>query len=153
MDNRKDLLNSKFKALPDGFLNKNKVICTYCRCGLSYHQSMFSLKYHLLDKHTVESTCPIQKQTMQDSFQQRSLDNSTCHKLLTAIAQWVATACRPINGIQITFTRVKLDTTLCQYYYRMIHSGHYANLLLVGLSLPCYSFCIFFEHAVPLTLF
>ena len=48
------LLNGKFnfKRMPDGSLDKNRVICTYCRSEFSYHRSTSSLKYHLLAKHT-----------------------------------------------------------------------------------------------------
>ena len=46
MDKEKGLLNGKFNftALPDGTLKKNKVICIYCWCELSYHWSESSLK-------------------------------------------------------------------------------------------------------------
>ncbi|KAL4008846.1 hypothetical protein ACER0C_002698 [Sarotherodon galilaeus] len=105
MDKEKGLLNGKFnfKAMPDGSLDKTKVICIYCRCELSFHRSTSCLKYHLLPKHIANAGSPPpsrQKQTMLDSFQRRRLDNSTTNKLSTAIAKWVATAWRPINIVE-----------------------------------------------------
>nr|XP_054591163.1 E3 SUMO-protein ligase ZBED1-like [Nothobranchius furzeri] len=104
MERKNGLLNGKFpfKTLPDGTTDKTKVICVYCRCELSYHRSTSSLKYHLLAKHTAdaESPPPHRKQTTLESFQQRRLDNSTSCKLSTAIAKWVATACRLINIVE-----------------------------------------------------
>ena len=57
MDKEKGILNGKFtfKALPDGSVDKPKVICSYCQCELSYHQSISSPKYHLLAKHTANA--------------------------------------------------------------------------------------------------
>ncbi|KAL3983475.1 transcription elongation factor SPT4 [Sarotherodon galilaeus] len=105
MDKEKGLLNGKFhfKAMPDGSLDKTKVICIYCRCELSYHRSTSSPKYHLLAKHTGNAESPLpscQRQTTLDSFQRRRLDNSTTNKLSTAIAKWVATTCRLINIVE-----------------------------------------------------
>lgn len=47
------ILNGKFtfKKLPNGSIDKTKVICVLCRCELSYHRSTSSLKYHLMAKH------------------------------------------------------------------------------------------------------
>lgn len=103
MDKKGRILNGKFnfKAMPDGSLDKTKVICIYCRCELRYHRSTSSLKYHLLAKHTAEAeNLPRQMQTMLDSFQRRRMDNSTTNKLSTAIAKWVATAWRPIDIVE-----------------------------------------------------
>lgn len=50
--------------------------------------------------HTADvesSPPPHQRQTTAYCLQQRSLDNFTSYKLLTAIAKWLATACRLIN--------------------------------------------------------
>ena len=51
------ILNGKFtlKKLPTGYINKTKVICVFCRCELSYHRSMSSLKYHLMANHTADA--------------------------------------------------------------------------------------------------
>ncbi len=70
---------------------------------LSYHRSTLSLKYHLMAKHTADaesSHSPRQRQTTLDSFQQRWTDSSTNKRLTTAIAKWVATACRPVNVVE-----------------------------------------------------
>ena len=60
MEKEKGLLNGKFssKALPDDILDKIKVICMSCRCELSYPRSTWSLKYHLLAKHTADAEKP-----------------------------------------------------------------------------------------------
>ncbi len=54
-------------------------------------------------KHTADvesSHSPRQRQTTLDSFQQRRTDSSTSKRLTTAIATWVATACRPVNVVE-----------------------------------------------------
>lgn len=59
MDTNK-LMNGKFtfKKLPDGSIDKTKVICVFCGCELSYHRSTSSLKYHLMAKHTADASTP-----------------------------------------------------------------------------------------------
>ena len=51
MEKEKGLLNGRFsfKALPDGSLDKNRVICTYCRCELRYHWSLLILQRDVLN--------------------------------------------------------------------------------------------------------
>ncbi len=88
MDKEKGILNGKFsfKALPDGLLDKTKVICIYCRCELSYYCSTLSLKYYLLAKLTADAESPpspCQGQTMLRSLHWRHMDNSTSNKLST----------------------------------------------------------------------
>lgn len=107
MEKEKGLLNGKFtfKKMPDGSLDKTKVICMYCRVEMNYHRSTSSLKYHLQAKHTADAESapppPRQKQTtLESSLQKRRLDKSTNNQLSTAIAKWVATACRPINIVE-----------------------------------------------------
>nr|XP_055040804.1 E3 SUMO-protein ligase ZBED1-like [Misgurnus anguillicaudatus] len=105
MEVGKGLLNGKFiyKMMADGSVDKTKVICTYCRCELSYHRSLSSLKYHLMAKHTADADStppPRQTQTTLTSLQRRPMDNSTRNKVTTAIAKWVATACRPVNVVE-----------------------------------------------------
>ncbi|XP_077065477.1 E3 SUMO-protein ligase ZBED1-like [Siphateles boraxobius] len=99
------LLNGKFtyKKLPNGSIDKTKVICVYCRCELSYHRSTSSLKYHLMAKHTAadaNSPPPRQSQATMDDFTQKHMDTTTRNKLTAAIAKWVATACRPVNVVE-----------------------------------------------------
>ena len=51
-----------------------EVICMYCQCELSYHQSSLSLKYHLLAKHTADAkdpSPPRQWHATLDSLQRR----------------------------------------------------------------------------------
>ena len=45
-------------TLPDGSVNRTKVICTYCQHEMSYHRSTLSLKYHLQAKHTADAESP-----------------------------------------------------------------------------------------------
>lgn len=105
MEKEQYLMNGKFvyKTMSDGSVDKTKVVCIYCRCELSHHRSTSSLKYHLMAKHTADAESshpPRQRQTTLDSFQQRRMDNSTSNILTTAIAKWVATACRPVNVVE-----------------------------------------------------
>ncbi len=106
MDIKDSILNGKFsyKALPDGSLDRTKVICIYCRCEFSYHQSTSSLKYHLSAKHTADAESPVPpprlKQTTLDNLQGKQLDISTSRKLTKAVAKWVATACRPVSIVE-----------------------------------------------------
>ena len=62
------VINGKLslRALPDGFLSKNKVICIHCRCKLSHHTSTSSLKYYLLAKHTADAENPSPPHQRQD---------------------------------------------------------------------------------------
>jgi len=93
MDKGNGVLNGNFtfKILPDGSLDKSKVKCRYCRCELSYHRSTSSLKYHLLAKHTIDAeiSSPADvRQTTRSSFQQRSLDDSTCDEVRQSYNVW-----------------------------------------------------------------
>ena len=83
------MASSAFKALSDGSLLKIKVIYIYCPCELSHHWSTSSLKYQLLAKHTADAESPPPPH-QRHSLQQRRLNSSTCNKLSTAIAKWVA---------------------------------------------------------------
>ena len=98
------ILNGKFtyKKLPNGSVDKTKVICIFCSCELSYHRSTSSLKYHLMAKHTTDakSAPPRQSQATMDDFRQKPMDNTTKKKVTATIAKWVATACRPINVVE-----------------------------------------------------
>ena len=51
-------LNGKFiyKKNEDGTINKNAVICSFCKKELSYHRSCSSLTYHLNAKHVRTSS-------------------------------------------------------------------------------------------------
>ena len=52
---RKDFWTANSLSLPDGSVDKTKVIYTYCRHEMSYHWSMSSLKYHLQVKHMADA--------------------------------------------------------------------------------------------------
>lgn len=94
------MLNGKFtfRKLPNGGIDKSKVICVYCHRELSYHRSTSSLKYHLMAKHAVDANAPAPRQNVSmDHFQQKQMDTATKKRLTEAIAKWVATACRPIS--------------------------------------------------------
>ncbi|XP_029949406.1 zinc finger protein 687b-like isoform X2 [Salarias fasciatus] len=41
----------QFKRNPDGTIDRQKVICIYCRKEFSFHRSNSSLKYHINAKH------------------------------------------------------------------------------------------------------
>ena len=45
-----------FKVLPDGAVNRTKVIGNHCKVEFSYHRSTSSLKYHLKAIHTVDTS-------------------------------------------------------------------------------------------------
>ena len=145
MDKDNGLLNGKFsfKGLSDGSLHKNKIIYIYCPCELSHHWSTSRLKYHMLAKHTADAETPPpphQRQTTQDSLQQRRLNNSTYNKLSKAIAKWMAAACRPINKCKVWHYIVLVLLT-----NDLFRPSVAACLTWV----PFYAFSIFFEHAVP----
>ena len=91
-----------FKELPNGAIDKTKVVCVFCRCELSYHRSTSSLKYHLMAKHTADANSPRprQSQVTMDDFRQKRMDATTKNTLTAAIANWVATACRPVNVVE-----------------------------------------------------
>lgn len=99
------LVNGKFhfKTLPDGSLDRTNVVCIYCKAEFSYHRSTSSLKYHLSAKHTADAESPrppprVKQTTL--GVARRPLDASTTRQLSTAVAKWVATACRPINVVE-----------------------------------------------------
>ena len=98
------ILNGKFsyKALPDGSLDRTKVICVSCRAEFSYHRSTSSLKYHLSAKHTADAESPASPRLKQTTLnvQGKQMESSTKCKLETEIAKWVATACQPISIVQ-----------------------------------------------------
>uniref|UniRef100_A0A3B3DTM8 BED-type domain-containing protein n=1 Tax=Oryzias melastigma TaxID=30732 RepID=A0A3B3DTM8_ORYME len=107
MEGKKGLLddNFLFKVKPDSSLDRTKVFCCHCRCEMSYHRSTSSLKYHLLAKHPTlqgSSAQPsrLTKQVKLDGLRQKSMPASTTSKLSTAVAKWIAKACRPVNIVK-----------------------------------------------------
>ncbi|KAF0044778.1 hypothetical protein F2P81_003936 [Scophthalmus maximus] len=97
-----------FKVLPDGGVDRTKVICNHCQVEFSYHRSTSSLKYHVNAKHTVDTSKPFNKtdsgarlrQTTLDAACGTSLDKQKQEKLTNAIAKWIATDCRPISVVE-----------------------------------------------------
>ncbi|KAF0039251.1 hypothetical protein F2P81_007486 [Scophthalmus maximus] len=71
------ILNAKFtfKKLPNGSIDKTKVICVFCCCELSDHRSTSSSKYHLMAKHTADANSPPprQSQATMDDFRQKPM--------------------------------------------------------------------------------
>jgi len=93
-----------FKVLPDGAVDRAKVICKHCNVELCYHRSTSSLKYHLSAKHSVDTSKSSNetsgarlRQTTLDATCSRSIDKQRQEKLTNAIAKWIATACMPIS--------------------------------------------------------
>uniref|UniRef100_A0A3B3QSC0 HAT C-terminal dimerisation domain-containing protein n=1 Tax=Paramormyrops kingsleyae TaxID=1676925 RepID=A0A3B3QSC0_9TELE len=110
MEKGTEILNGHFrlKSLPDGGVDRTKVICNHCKGEFSYHRSTLSLKYHLNAIHTIDaSKSPTQtksggrlQQTTLDAACGRSIDKQKQDKLTNAIAKWIATNCRPISIVE-----------------------------------------------------
>ena len=130
----KGVLNGKFtyKVLGDGGIDRTKVICVYCKAEFAYYRSTSSLKYHLSAKHAAdtESRAPAPtSQTTLVNLARRRLDKPATRKLSDAIAEWVATSCRPINvveddGLQKIIRIASNDWT---YAVAARNPGRYAN--------------------------
>ena len=117
-------LNGKFlyKNNRDGTINKNVVICSFCKKEFSYHRSNSSLTYHLNAKHVQASSSVASvatgsslRQTKLAEFGKR-MSKSTTEKLTNTIAKWVAADCRPISivedkGLQEAFQVAASDPT------------------------------------------
>lgn len=111
MEKNKDmLLNGQFcfKLLPDGAVDKAKVICVHCKGEFSYHRSNSTLIYHLKAKHPAAvkpDSGPRQTTLEQFSGRGVSLTTKTNDKITDAIACWIATNCRPVNIVEDTGLR------------------------------------------------
>lgn len=117
-------LNGKFlyKNNRDGTINKNIVICSFCKKEFSYHRSNSSLTYHLNAKH-VQANSSVASVATGSSLRQTKLpefgkrmSKSTTEKLTNTIAKWVAADCRPISivedkGLQEAFQVAASDPT------------------------------------------
>ena len=90
-----------FQKNKHGTINKTKVICTLCGKALLFHRSNTSLKYHLNAKHALvgEGRSSGMRQTTLTE-QSRPLTKSTCDKLTSTVAKWIAKSCRPINIVE-----------------------------------------------------
>ena len=82
-------------------MNKQIVMCTYCKKEFQFHRSCSSLKYHLNAKHAlvgVSSATPGLRQTT--LIEHRPVSKSNSDKLTNTIAKWVAKDCRPIPIVE-----------------------------------------------------
>ena len=103
MEKATELLHGHFhfKVLPDGAVDRTKVICNHCKVEFSYHRSTSSLKYHLNAIHTVDTSKSFNetnsgarlRQTTLDAAFGRSIDKQRQEKLNA-----IATDCRPCCG-------------------------------------------------------
>ena len=102
-------LNGKFiyKKNEDGTINKNAVICSFCKKEFSYHRSCSSLTYHLNAKHVGASPTASQGAASASTLRQptlaefgRRVSKATTEKLTNSIAKWVAADCRPISVVE-----------------------------------------------------
>lgn len=97
------LLGGKFhfKKLPDGSLEKSKVICALCKAEFNYHRSSTSLSYHLKAKHPAEvtSTGPRQS-TLQECGARGRITKPVREKVTDSLVMWIAKNCRPINIVE-----------------------------------------------------
>ena len=90
-----------FKKLPDGTLEKTKVICTVCKAEFNYHRSNSSLTYHLKAKHPTETTSSGPRQlTLQECGPRGRITKPVSEKVTTALVNWIAKNCRPINIVE-----------------------------------------------------
>ncbi|KAL2076789.1 hypothetical protein ACEWY4_027609 [Coilia grayii] len=120
-------LNGKFiyKRNGDRTMNKNTVICSFCKKEFSYHRSCSSLTYHLNAKHVQQvSTSSIGSAdgATVSSLRQRTLtecgkrmSKATTDKLTNSVAKWIAADCRPVSivedqGLQEAFQIASSDT-------------------------------------------
>uniref|UniRef100_A0A1A8DLX9 BED-type domain-containing protein n=1 Tax=Nothobranchius kadleci TaxID=1051664 RepID=A0A1A8DLX9_NOTKA len=106
------LLQGKFifKKLPNGNLDKTKVVCTLCNSEFVYCRSSSGLKYHLHAKHplaNLEDAGPCVAQgksfcqtTMFECNRGKPISAALSSKLTNLLAQWIATSCRPISVVK-----------------------------------------------------
>ncbi|XP_077057585.1 E3 SUMO-protein ligase ZBED1-like [Siphateles boraxobius] len=109
------LLQGKFifKKLPNGNLDKTKVVCTLCNAELVYCRSSSSLKYHLNVKHPLANAVDAgpstdvtqgksrRRQTILfECNQGKPVNTALSAKLTNLLAQWIATSCRTISLVE-----------------------------------------------------
>ena len=109
------LLKGKFifKKLPNGNLDKTKVVCTLCNAELVYCRSSSSLKYHLNAKHPLANAehagpstavapakSSARQTTMFEYNRGKPVSTALSEKLTKLLAQWIATSCRPISVVE-----------------------------------------------------
>ncbi|XP_029136158.1 uncharacterized protein [Labrus bergylta] len=113
-----------FKILPDGTVDKSKVICILCQTELKYHRSTTSLRYHLRAKHT-SAASQVVGQPLYQSWQGRCtpVDDVRQDRLTTALAKWVATDCRPVDIVEDSGLRDVLRLASCDQLYALPSQG------------------------------
>ncbi|XP_051951401.1 E3 SUMO-protein ligase ZBED1-like [Xyrauchen texanus] len=108
------LLQGKFifKKLPNGNLDKTKVVCTFCDAELVYCRSSSSLKYHLNAKHPLANAVDAgpstdvapeksrRQTTLFECNRGKPVSTALSAKLTNLLAQWIATSCRPISVVE-----------------------------------------------------
>ncbi|KAG7494933.1 zinc finger BED domain-containing protein 1-like [Solea senegalensis] len=107
------LLQGKFifKKLPNGNLDKTRVVCTLCNAELVYCRSSSSLKYHLNAKHpfadvkgagasTEAEKSRVRQTTMFECNRGKPVSTALSAKLTGLLAQWIALNCRPISVVE-----------------------------------------------------
>uniref|UniRef100_A0A3P9AS52 BED-type domain-containing protein n=1 Tax=Maylandia zebra TaxID=106582 RepID=A0A3P9AS52_9CICH len=97
------LLGGKFlfKKLPDGLLDKTRVICTICKAEFKYHRSSSSLAYHLRAKHPTESTSTGPRQsTLQEYGACGRITKNVREKVTNSLVVWIAKNCRPVSIVE-----------------------------------------------------
>ncbi|XP_062289696.1 E3 SUMO-protein ligase ZBED1-like [Scomber scombrus] len=116
-----------FKLLPDGSVDKSKVVCSFCQTELKYHRSTSSLNYHLRAKHSnaakkghakgqqKQSTAPLK-----NAHQHKPVEED---KLTTAIAKWVVINFRPVNIVEDAGLRDVLRVACCDESYVLPSRG------------------------------
>lgn len=79
-----------FKKLPDGSVDKSKVICTLCKAQFNYHRSNSSLSYHLRAKHPTETTSTWPRQaTLQECATRGRISKPVNDKLTNSLVTWI----------------------------------------------------------------
>ncbi len=122
-----------FKKLPNGNLDKTKVVCTLCNAELVYCRSSSSLKYHLNAKHPLanaENAGPSTDVTLVQGKSRRQTTMFECNrgkpvstalsdKLTNLLAQWIATSCRPISVVEDDGLELVLQAATGDPYYKL----------------------------------
>lgn len=113
-----------FKKLPDGSLEKAKVICTLCKAEFNYHRSNSSLAYHLRAKHPTETTSTGPRQaTLQECATRGRISKPVSDKLTNSLVTWIAKNCRPVNIVEDDGLREVIRTASGDTSYNLPSRG------------------------------
>lgn len=130
---RKGLLNGKInvKSLPDGSLDKTKVICIYCKAEFVNHRAfVFIYKRNTpltpagnTSNLTSSDVGHLRQAELEDCVRVRPMDKSTSSKLIQAMAKWIATACRPVHNVEDEGLRdiIRLASNVLTYELPLSH--------------------------------